>query len=118
MSDQYRQLDRILSGVEGEILAATDAEILSGRGAAEADKKVRALIETRLAIHEEKLITPIPSNAEDRRLLLEILVRSASTMPREVRTAYGTGKKLSNQEVSVFLRKLVQRGFFSSAKKK
>lgn len=118
MNDQYSQLDKILSGVEAEILAATDAEILSGKGTVEADKKVRALIETRLAIHEEKLIAPIPSNAEDRRLLLEILVRSTSTMPREMRMAYGAGKKLSNQEVSVLLRKLVERGFFSSAKKK
>lgn len=118
MSDKYTQLDRILSGVEGGVLGAKDTEILSGRGAAEAAKKVRALIETRLAIHQEKLVTPIPSNADDRRLLLEILVRNTSTMPREVRMAYGTGKKLSNQEVSVLLRKLVQRGFFSSARKK
>ncbi|NOJ46040.1 hypothetical protein [Bradyrhizobium archetypum] len=118
MSDNYAQLDRILSGVEGSVVAAKDAEILSGRGAGEAAKKVRALIETRLAIHQEKLVTPIPSNAGDRRLLLEILMRNTSTMPREVRMAYGAGKRLSNQEVSVLLRKLVQRGFFSSSKKK
>lgn len=118
MSDRYTQLDRILSDVESSVLAAKDTEILSGKGAAHVARKVRTLIDTRLAIHEEKLVTPIPSNADDRRLLLEILARNTSTMPREVRMAYGAGKRLSNQEVSVLLRKLVQRGFFSSSKKK
>lgn len=118
MNDKYTQLDKILSGIESSFLAAKDAEILSGREASEAAKKVRVLIDTRLAIHEEKLVTPIPSNADDRRLLLGILMRNASTVPREVRMAYGADKRLSNQEVSALLRKLMHRGFFSSAKKR
>lgn len=118
MSDDYARLSNVLSALEDGILKAKDSDILSGKKAMEAEKTIRTLIETRLAIHEEKLAAPIPSNAKDRRLLLDLLARNTPSMPREVRMAYGAGKKLSNQEVSALLRKLVLRGMVSSAKKK
>lgn len=118
MSNDYTRLNNVLSALEGGILEAKDTDLLSGKKATEAEKKVRTLIETRLAIHEEKLAAPIPSNAQDRRLLLDLLARNTPSMPREVRMAYGAGKKLSNQEVSALLRRLVLRGMLSSAKKK
>jgi hypothetical protein len=118
LSDDYARLNKVLSALERGILEAKDSDLLSGKKAMEVDKTVRSLIETRLAIHEEKLATPIPSNAQDRRLLLDLLARNTPSMPREVRMAYGTGKKLSNFEVSVLLRKLVLQGMLSSAKKK
>lgn len=118
MSDDYTRLNRVLSALEDGVLAAKDTDLLSGKKAMEAEKKVRTLVETRLAIHEEKLATPIPSNAQDRRLLLDLLARNTSSVPREVRMAYGVGKRLSNQEVSALLRKLVLRGLLSSTKKK
>lgn len=118
MSDHFKRLDRVLSSLEDGVLGAKDADLLSGKKAMEAARAVRSVIKTRLAIHEEKLPTPIPSNAPDRRLLLDLLARNTSPVPREVRMAYGTGKKLSNQEVSALLRKLVLRGMLSSLKKK
>lgn len=117
-SNSYVRLNRIVSAIEDDLLSASDADILSSKGAAQAEKKVRALIDTRLAIHEEQLVAPIPANADDRRMLFEILARSRADVPRAVRMAYGTGKRLSDREISVLLEKLLRSGFFSSAKKK
>lgn len=117
-TDSYLRLDRIVSAIEGDLLSAADSELLSGKRSATAEKRVRKLIDARVAIHEGQIVAPIPTNADDRRLLFEILARNTSSAPREVRMAYGTGTKLSNRQVSVLLQKLLHSGFFSSAKKK
>ncbi len=112
------RLDRIVSAIEADVLAASDTELLSSKRSATAERQVRKLIDARVAIHEGKIVAPIPTNADDRRLLFEILARNTTGVPREVRMAYGTGRKLSNRQVSVLLQKLLRSGFFSSAKKK
>jgi hypothetical protein len=117
-TDVYMRLDRIVSAIESDLLAASDTEILSDKRSATAEKRVRKLVDARVAIHEREIVAPIPANADDRRLLFEILARNTSGVPREVRMAYGTGRKLSNRQVSVLLQKLLHGGFFSSVKKK
>lgn len=116
--DSYTRLDRIFSAIEADLLSASDAEVASTKRAAIAEKAVRKLIDARVEIQEGQIVAPIPGNADDRRLLFEILARNASPVPREVRMAYGSGRKLSNRQVSVLLRKLLHSGFFSSVRKK
>jgi hypothetical protein len=112
------RLDRIVSAIESDVLSASDAEINSSKHSAAAEKAVRKLIDARVEIQEGQIVTPIPENADDRRLLFEILARNASRVPREVRKAYGAGRKLNNRQVSVLLRKLLHSGSLSSVKKK
>lgn len=72
---------------------------------------VRAVVHIR-----EAIITTVSVNLDNGELAFGCFVDERHQ--NVCRPSYGAGKKLSNQEVSALLRKLVLRGMLSSAKKK
>lgn len=113
----YGRLDRILSGLEVEILATSDKDILSTKDASDIERKVGKLIDARLAIHDVDIVASVPNDARNRRMLFELIARTRSDIPKNVRMAFGSGRKVSDKEISMLLGKLVRSGFFVTNKR-
>ncbi|MCK1671702.1 hypothetical protein [Bradyrhizobium sp. 150] len=114
----YRKLDRILAGVETDILNVPDSDLLTSKGAAKAEKEVRAVINARLAIHDAEIVASVPNDARSRRELFELIARNNTHVPRDIRMAYSSSNKVSDRQVSMLLGKLLRHGFFSEGKKR
>jgi hypothetical protein len=115
-SSSYRQLSNILSGLELNFLNASDRDILSSAPESSSGKIARSIIADRLESRSEGSHATFPDNASERRRLFELLTRSRSSLPKEIRMAYGTGRSISDGQVSTLLRKLLRRGFLGKPK--
>lgn len=114
----YRRLANILSRLEFGVLSASDQDILSATNATKIEKRVRGIIADHLEAREADANITIPNDAADRRRLFELIARSRSTIPKEIRMAYSASRPISDDQVSTLLRKLLRLGFLGKREQK
>jgi hypothetical protein len=112
-----KKLDRLMTTLEDGLLRASDKELLALPGASESARRMQRLISSKSSTIEESIAVPIPQDSDSQRNLLALVMRSQN-VPSELRMAFKDGRKISDDEVSLMLRKLMRAGVLSSRKAK
>jgi hypothetical protein len=103
----FRQIDRLLSAFEEDILNASDEEIVGD--IVESDetvKRVRALIARQTRIHARV----IPREPTARRRLLAELLRVEPSLAPSMSATFSGGRTPSDDEVDELIEALLRRG--------
>lgn len=98
----YQRWTNLLSGLEQELLEASDQDVLV---ASEHLTDAKRIVEQALL---SSTALEIPMDESERRVLLEIML-GAKSMPSEIRKVYGDVEKLPDSEVLELLHKLLTR---------
>ena len=130
----YRRLDKLLSGLEQNILRLDDREVISeSKQLFGSGRHVREILDANLqypipvketlpnqgvarvhgrpkAIAHKIPVMQVPSSLSGKRQLLEQLVASTSGISGEIRMAFSAPQSLSDSEVEVMVERLVRLG--------
>lgn len=112
-ASDVRHLANLLAGLERNFMDASDREILASEDSAAVEKQTRRLVSSLLNEHESAI--EIPKDPTSRRQLFDLIIRSKS--PAALRMSYGPSQKMSDEEISGLLMKLLRRGRGSGRKK-
>jgi len=101
--NQAEKLNNLLSALESDVAECSDKELLAAKESVGMIRSVRSIIDKQLANYEFEPPAGIPEDAEERRRLLQLMARSGSAIPAEIRMTFSKDEHVSDKKVSDLL---------------